>query len=200
MSKEPTREELYERIRKSSREEVVLEEMIRLGFWPAQGQVPTDPADEIRRRGEIQRELSELRKENRTLFNEEALLKEYRKKRFEEALRKRKETKERRERERKERAEAWRLKKEQEIVFLGPGVSGGLNNLEGDEQKLKTQNLPLLFTADQIAKAMNIKIADLRFLAFSRKTSTTTHYVRFKIPKKTGGERLIDLSLLQCLD
>jgi retron-type reverse transcriptase len=31
----------------------------------------------------------------------------------------------------------------------------------------------------------------LRFLAFSRKASTISHYIRFKIPKKTGGERLI---------
>lgn len=33
--------------------------------------------------------------------------------------------------------------------------------------------------------------SQLRFLAFNRKTSTVSHYVRFKIPKKTGGERLI---------
>ncbi|MFB2977452.1 hypothetical protein [Microseira sp. BLCC-F43] len=52
--------ELYDRIRQTSREEVILEEMIRLGFWPAQGTVPQDPADEIRRQGEIYRELGEL--------------------------------------------------------------------------------------------------------------------------------------------
>ena len=51
----PTRQELYDRIRQSSKEEVVLEEMIRLGFWPRQGERPSDPADEIRRRGELER-------------------------------------------------------------------------------------------------------------------------------------------------
>jgi retron-type reverse transcriptase len=34
-------------------------------------------------------------------------------------------------------------------------------------------------------------VGQLRFLAFDRKTSRISHYIRFKIPKKTGGERLI---------
>ena len=38
---------------------------------------------------------------------------------------------------------------------------------------------------------MGISVGQLRFLAFSRPTSTISHYIRFKIPKKTGGERLI---------
>ena len=55
-----TRQELYDRLRQVGREELILEEMIRFGFWPEKGEIPNDPADEIRRRGEIQRELSEL--------------------------------------------------------------------------------------------------------------------------------------------
>jgi retron-type reverse transcriptase len=186
-----TREELYERIRRTSREEFVLEEMIRLGFWPAQGQIPEDPADEIRRRGELQRQLDELRAENRKLQNEQALLKELRKQRLIESRRKRQETKERRERERAQRAETWRQKKEREIVYLGAGVSGGLNHQTSDEARLASFGLPRYDTAEEIAAAMGITVGELRFLAFARKISTTTHYVRFKIPKKTGGERLI---------
>ena len=48
-----TRQELYDRIRETSKEEFILEEMIRFGFWPAAGEIPEDPADEIRRMGEI---------------------------------------------------------------------------------------------------------------------------------------------------
>jgi hypothetical protein len=52
MSEQPrTRQDLYDQIRQSSNEEFILDEMIRLGFWPAQGEIPNDPADEIRRRG-----------------------------------------------------------------------------------------------------------------------------------------------------
>ncbi|KAF0202710.1 MAG: membrane-bound metallopeptidase, partial [bacterium] len=192
MSERPrTRQELYERIRQTSKEEFILEEMIRFGFWPAEGELPQDPADEIRRRGEIGRQLSELRTQERNLGNEEKMLKELRKRRMEESKRKRQETKERRERERKERTEAWKEKKKQDIIYLGEGVSAGLNNKEPNEERLKSHNLPKYSTALEIATAMNISIGALRFLAFSRKTSTKTHYVRFKIPKKTGGERTI---------
>jgi len=105
-----TREELYDRIRKMGREEFILEEMIRYSFWPAQGTMPEDPADEIRRVGEIRRELDQLRRESGRLKNEQALRKQMLKQRLEESRRKRQETKERRERERQERAEAWKQK------------------------------------------------------------------------------------------
>ena len=192
MSDQPrTRQELYDRIRQTSKEEFILEEMIRYGFWPAQGEIPQDPADEIRRRGELQRELNTLKAENRQLHNEQALRKQMLKQRLEESRRKRQETKERRERDRIERAEAWRLRKQEEIPYLGDGVSAGLNYTDYNEQRLQDFGLPVCGTPEQIAGAMGISVGQLRFLAFSRATSTISHYIRFKIPKKTGGERLI---------
>lgn len=186
-----TREELYERIRQSSREEFILEDMVRLGFWPARGELPQDPAEEIHRRGELLRELNAVRAEQRRLYNEEALLKEMRKRRLLESRRKRQETKERRVREREERAARWRERQAQDIGFLGAAVSGGLNHTTGDAARLQSYNLPVLNTAAEIAAAMGITVNELRFLAFDRKTSTVSHYVRFQIPKKTGGVRQI---------
>ena len=186
-----TREELYERIRRGSREEFILEDMIRLGFWPARGELPHDPAEEIRRRAELQRELDDLRAEHRRLYNEEALIKELRRRRLEESRRKRQETKERRERERQERADAWRRRQGQEIVYLGEAVSGGLNHTESDAARLQSYGLPPLGTAAEIASALGITVNELRFLAFDRKTSTVSHYVCFQVPKKTGGLRRI---------
>jgi RNA-directed DNA polymerase len=186
-----TREEIFEATRKTSRDEVILEEMIRLGFWPAKDKLPEDPADEIRRRAELQRQLSELRSQQRKLHNEAHLIKEARKKRFEESRRKQKETKERRERERVERSEAWRRKQEKEIVYLGEGVSTGLNRTDCDDARLASHNLPRYSTSEEIAGAMGITVNELRFLSFSRKTSNVSHYVRFKLKKKTGGERTI---------
>lgn len=185
------RQELYDRVRKIGREQFILEEMIRYGFWPAEGEIPEDPANDIRRRGELQRQLRKLRQENARLYNEEKLRKQMLKQRLAESKRKQKETKERRERERQERAEAWRQRKEKEILYLGEGVSGGLNHTESDLDRLNNSNLPLLETAADLAATMNISIGELRFLAFSRQTSTVSHYIRFKIPKKTGGDRLI---------
>ncbi|PMB51098.1 RNA-dependent DNA polymerase [Fischerella thermalis CCMEE 5201] len=186
-----TREELYDRIRKMGREEFILEEMIRYGFWPTQSTIPEDPADEIRRVGEIRRELDQLRRESGRLKNEQVLRKQMLKQRLEESRRQRQETKERREQERQERAEAWKQKKQQEIIYLGEGVSAGLNHTQANAERLQSYGLPILNTAEQIAAAMGISIGKLRFLAFDRKTSTVSHYIRFKMPKKTGGERLI---------
>jgi RNA-directed DNA polymerase len=193
MSEQPrTRQELYEQIRaRGGRDIFVLEEMIRLGFWQESGGLPDDPTDEIRRAAELQSELDKLRRENTRLYNEQALLKEMRQKRLAESRQKQKETRERRERERRERAENWRRRKEKEIVYLGAEVSAGLNNLESDAERLKQNNLPVFRTIEELAGAMNLTVGQLRFLAFDRRTSETRHYINFKLPKKTGGFRLI---------
>ncbi|AOW99385.1 RNA-dependent DNA polymerase [Moorena producens PAL-8-15-08-1] len=192
MSDQPrTRQELYDRIRQIGKEEFVLEEMIRYGFWPAEGEMPEDPADEIRRRGELQRELAQLRQESQKLQNEQAVRKRLLKERLAQSRLKRQETKQRREQQRLERAQAWTIRQQQEILYLGEQVSPGLNHTESDRIRLQTYKLPLLSTAQDIAQAMGITLGQLRFLAFNRKTATISHYIRFKIPKKTGGERLI---------
>ena len=192
MTEQPrTRQELYDRLRQVGTEELILEEMIRFGFWPEKGEIPNDPADEIRRRGEIERELRELRQQRRKLSNEKEIRKRQLKERLAESRRKRQETKERREQERRERAEAWQQRKEKEILYLGEEVSAGLNHTECDRQRLDNSSLPVLANAEEIAKAMEISVGQLRFLAFNRKTATVSHYVRFKIPKKTEGERSI---------
>ena len=186
-----TREELYERIRQSSREEFLLEEMIRLGFWPAEGALPHDPTDEIRRRGELKRELAELRGQQRKLGNEAKLIKAARQQRLIEARRQQKETKERHEQERQARAAEWKEKQAHTIGYLGAGVSGGLHQTESQPERLQRYNLPQLDDAAALASAMSVTVNELRFLAFSRKTSTVTHYQRFALPKKSGGERII---------
>ena len=85
-----TRQELYDRIRSSSKDEVILDEMIRLGFWPRDGESPFDPADEIRRMGEINRELTSMREELARLHNVEAMVKAARKQRMEASRERRK--------------------------------------------------------------------------------------------------------------
>jgi retron-type reverse transcriptase len=192
MSDQPkTRQELYDQIRESSRDEVILEEMIRLGYWPRNGEMPNDPADDIRRRNELGGRLRELASESKQLHNVEALKKQMRKERMEESRRKRKERKERILRERAERAEAWRQRKRREIVYLGENVSAGLNHHDGDAAKLRATNLPAAQNIEELALAMDVSVGELRFLAYSRRVSKTTHYRRFAIPKKTGGLRHI---------
>lgn len=186
-----TREALYERIRSSSKDEVILEEMIRLGFWPAGGEQPNDPADEIRRRGELQRQLDELREKGRKLYDEKVLIAAARKARMAESKRKQKETKERREAQRVSKAQAWARRKAGEVLYLGEEVSGGLGERSSDAARLAHYGLPKIDTVEQLAQAMGVELKALRFLAYNRRVSTVTHYRRFLLPKKTGGHRQI---------
>lgn len=63
-----------------------------------------------------------------------------------------------------------------------------------DKERLKGHGLPLCGSHKALARAMGISVKKLRFLAFSRKTS---HYIRFQIPKKTGGKRDISVPMPQ---
>jgi retron-type reverse transcriptase len=190
-----SRQELYDRIRASSREEVIFEEMVRLGFWPERSGAPGDPVDVQHRRNQLRGELRALATEQSRLGNLERLQRELRKRRLEESRRKQQETKERRERERQARAEAWKERKAKELLFLGRGVSGGLSERTADEAKLTRLGLPVLATPEALAQSLGLSVGKLRALCFTRTASTTSHYVRFLLPKKTGGTRLISAPL-----
>jgi RNA-directed DNA polymerase len=186
-----TRQELYERIQKSSKDEVILDEMVRLGFWPRELGLPEDTREELERRRQLQKELEGLTARQTRLADIENARQELRKKRMQESRERQKETKLRRLRERQERAEAWRARKGREILHLGEGVSAGLKSTETDVDKLRARGLPVLLDAGDLAAAIGITVAALRFLSFARRVSTVTHYRRFQIPKKTGGLRPI---------
>lgn len=185
------RQELYDRIRATSKDEVILEDMVRLGFWPGRG-MPGDPADEIRREGELRRELAELREDLSKTTNVEKARKQLLEDRLAASKKARQETKQRRVAAAKARAEAWREKKRTEIVYLGEGVSGGLTGgTPADPAKLAKFGLPHIEGPPALASALGLSIGALRALAFHRRVSESSSYVRFTIPKKTGGERLI---------
>ncbi len=186
-----TRQELYDKIKESSKDEYILAEMIRLGFWEEERGEPTLSEQLIKEHGALTRELNKLLAKQRRYRNREALLKELAKQRMEESKRKQKENKERREKERIAKAEAWKKKQAEEIVFLGKGVSAGLSKTESDTKRLTDFNLPVFENALALATAIGISLNELRFLSFSRKTSTVSHYKRFYLAKKTGGKRLI---------
>jgi hypothetical protein len=185
------RKELYERIAKGGKDEVILEEMVRLGFWPSLTQVLTDPPAEVQRRHELRQRLITLRDQAAKLRNLAALEKEMKAKRMAESRRRREETKQRRLGDRAAAKVATAEAKTRELRYLGAGVSAGLGKRESDAAALGALGLPVFHTAAELAAAMKLPLGQLRFLAFSREVSTTTHYRRFTIPKRTGGERLI---------
>lgn len=201
---QPTRAEIYERIKASSKQEVILDEMQRLGFWPKGEGQPQLAAAHIQREGELQRELAELRQQIAVRQNPERALRQMRKERMQKALAQREETKRRQAQERHDKALAWHAKRATHVGYLGPGVSAALQGpqageappaagerRQADPQRQARHGLPELADAAQLADAMGITVAELRFLGFHREVARTHHYHSFTLPKKTGGERLI---------
>ncbi|MCS3797915.1 reverse transcriptase domain-containing protein [Niastella sp. OAS944] len=185
------RQELYDRIRESSKDDVVLEEMKRMGFWSKNINGPGVPELLIKKETELNKELNKLYSERQRYQNKEAVLKEMRLKRMADTRLKREENKKKKELARLERAEAWQKKKQTEIIYLGEGVSIGLNNIDNNLAALQKHNLPVFNNENELANAIGIPLKELRFLSFNRRVSTISHYRKFFIPKKSGGKRMI---------
>ncbi|HEY7120356.1 MAG TPA: reverse transcriptase family protein [Tepidisphaeraceae bacterium] len=88
-------------------------------------------------------------------------------------------------------AEAVAQRRASDIVFLGRGVSKGLADRTSDAGKLTAAGLPVMATPADVAAALGLPIPRLRWLAFHAEAATRTHYVRFTIPKRSGGTRML---------
>lgn len=102
----------------------------------------------------------------------------------------------------RQHAAAVAQRKAADIIFLGRGVSRGLADRRANVEKLQAAGLPVLSTPADVAQSLGISISRLRWLAFHSDASPLIHYVRFTVPKKTGGVRELsaphrDLALAQ---
>ncbi|MBC8035141.1 MAG: RNA-directed DNA polymerase [Chitinophagaceae bacterium] len=186
-----TRQQLYDKIRLSSKDEVILQEMTRLGFWSKDSASASPSALLIEREDTLRKELTDLLKEKQKYANQEKLLAEMRAVRMEKALKKRQETKLRKEEQRKERAEEWAEQKNNSILYLGENVSAGLHKIVSDVTQLQKYGLPVWHDVNAMAAEMGLGLGEIRFLAFNRKVAHCSHYQHFYLPKKSGGKRLI---------
>lgn len=186
----PTRAELLARIQASSKDAVVLAEMQRLGFWPAGSGTPTLEAALIEREVELTKALDGLHAELRVKGDPEAALLAMRKERMAQARERREATAQAREQRRFERAQRWHEARKTDAGYLGAGVSAGLQAPAAEGRAL-APGLPPLASPLALAQAMGIALPELKFLCFHREVARTTHYRRFTLPKKTGGERTI---------
>ena len=185
------RQTFLRRIRATSRDQFILEEMQRLGFWPKDEGSPTLSEALIKKEVALGKEMRQLLKTAKAHEDPEAILAKIRKERMKASREQQAANKKKREQERVDKAKAWKEKQAQDIVYLGEGVSGGLNKHEENGERLQQHSLPSFPDVATLAKAMDISVGQLRFLAFQRKVSKTSHYKRYLIPKKRGGHRHI---------
>lgn len=186
-----TRQEIYERIRESSKDEFILSEMVRLGFWQQNKDKPELSEQFLARRLELQKKLRELGQSYRLYQDPEKALKELHKERKKKALEKREQTKQANNQRRHERALAWHNKQQTAIHYIGDGYSFGLQKAEQNGEKLDGYGLPRFDDSKAMADAIGISLNELRFLCFQKDVSQINHYQQFEIAKKTGGVRKI---------
>ena len=101
------------------------------------------------------------------------------------------------EEKRKLRKEAWQAYKANHIVHLGEGIywtddtSEDRWDLENAPKRLLENQLPDITRVKQLAEALELSISELRWLCYHREAATSSHYIRFEIPKRSGGQRAI---------
>ena len=93
---------------------------------------------------------------------------------------------------------AWEAHKATHIVHLGEGVfwQDGRKgpdkwDLPDAEARAAENELPPLDSPAQLAEALGLSIAELRWMTYHRDVASTLHYRRFTIPKRDGKERAI---------
>src|ERR1041385_3620983 len=114
------RQELYARIARGGKEEVILEEMVRLGFWPNTAPPPGDPPDEVRRMRELRDRLAQLRNQAKGLRNLAQLEIDLKKKRMADSKRRRELNKQKLLGERAAAKAETQQKKTRELTHLAP--------------------------------------------------------------------------------
>ncbi|MBX7192055.1 MAG: reverse transcriptase family protein [Sandaracinaceae bacterium] len=87
-------------------------------------------------------------------------------------------------------------RRREDIVYLGrsglaPGLSKGLADRRSNIERLASQALPRLSSPADVARALEIDVKKLRFLAFHADAQRHVHYVQFEVPKKKGGMRTL---------
>lgn len=184
-----TRQQIYDQIKATSKEQFILSEMQRLGYWPSD-QIPSLQTDLIKRKTQINQRIQAL---NQQVTDPAAALKKLNKTRMEEALAKRTETKVKREVKRYQQALAWHERQQNQLDYLGDAAAYKPDPecLPSNWQALEHYGLPICSSGLELAGLMGIPLNELRFLSYSNQVSKIQHYQQFAIAKKTGGTRLI---------
>ncbi len=190
MSEQEHLQYLYKRLARLD-DQIVLQRMKALGYWPIADGLPPDPPDEAAERKQIEAELARIGRSALTVDDVQAALKAERARRWEESKKRRALRKAQADADRRARRDAWQAHKLATIVHAGSGVSDQLNDAQSDAQKLTRAGLPVLHSASDLAAALGISIGKLRWLTYHRRGATLVHYHRYEVPKKTGGVRAI---------
>lgn len=185
------RAQIRKQIRETSRDEFILSEMKRLGIWPENEERPQLAEHLIKRRGELQREIADLNKQQKIYDNKEAYLNKVRKERMKRSREQQRANRQKRIDTKLAKKNAKKMAMSKDIDYLGKVYSRQLQDKECDLEALAKNKLPIIQNVEGLAKELGVLVKDLRFLSYDRKLSKVSHYITYGIKKKSGGIRKI---------
>lgn len=177
-----------------------IEEMVRLGFLDtdelekrlnANGQSFKAYQSALAELAEASSELSATTREIQALGTVESALAAIRSRRIARVKEAREERRVRKQAERLQRDAAILRQRQQAPTFLGRGVSNRLRYGGGNADMVSQLGLPPLNSFTDIAAVLNLEPQQLQWLVYERGDNRVDHYIRFTIPKRSGGSRLI---------
>ncbi len=174
------------------------EEMLRLGFIDLETIKRFDEKMTIEESKEVFEQLtktseilSEVDKEINSINQIEELLAEIRSRRIKRVKEAAKEKKIKKQEEKIKRSKEIKERKINSPSFLGRGVSNRLTFEKVKKVDFKSTKIPVLNSFVDVANALEVTPSKLQWLIYERGASNIDHYLRYEIPKKLGGKRLI---------
>ena len=187
------------RISEIGKQPFELEEMLKLGFIKPETDKDKKIVDKAQKKfnediellNTKEKEINTIKEEIQDAQNTEKLLAEIKQKRIKRSKRIRAERKATKDSNTIERQLADKQRRLVTPPFLGKRVSGKLNYNDGNVRQLKKSKLPGINDMQDLANYLTIDMGKISWLVYHREVTNVDHYNRFRIPKRSGSERII---------
>ena len=175
------------------------EEMLKLGFIKPDTDKDKKIIDKAQKKfnedinllSTKEKELNTIKKEIQDAQNTEKLLAEIKQKRIKRSKKIRAERKAAKDINKKAQQIADKQRRLITPPFLGKRVSGKLNYNDGNIGQLKKSKLPIINDMQDLANFLTIDMGKISWLVYHREVTNVDHYNRFRIPKRSGSDRII---------
>ena len=175
------------------------EEMLKLGFIKPDTDKDKKIIDKTEKKLIVdinllstkEKELNTIKKEIQDAQNTEKLLAEIKQKRIKRSKKIREERKAAKDINKKAQQIADKQRRLITPPFLGKRVSGKLNYNNGNIRQLKKSKLPIINDMQDLANFLTIDMGKISWLVYHREVTNIDHYNRFRIPKRSGSDRII---------
>lgn len=190
-SKTTSLEEWKENMRLYGRQYAIMQDIMRLGFLKLSPEEMKIMEEAVKQQQLLYTEVRKIDAALRKLPDVEEILKKIRIARIERVRKERAARKIRKAEEQKAKQKQQKAQRLKTPFYLGEGVSAGLKFDESQTDKLQALGLPELKDASDLAALSGLNEGQWSWLCYHRKAAGIDHYQRFRIPKRSGGVRLI---------